>query len=221
MTMAGKQKTPDQAVQAVILCEAGWTVSAIAGRLSISVSTVQRLLKKNNAVAGAGTQALIERAREELLTSAFSLEAVQQTVAALVTDELALSQQIRTKLANALEALDPTDPVTFRGLAAASTTLKLTQDVTRRSLPIEKLNQASEFEELPVLQIHIMTEQDVAEMRAKQRLEEAEISGDTQGTQDELENLRWMESRRLAQVDQTDEHDDIVYEGGDSLMTGT
>lgn len=219
--MAGKQKTPDQAVQAVILCEAGWTVSAIAGRLSISVSTVQRLLKKNNAVAGAGTQALIERAREELLTSAFSLEAVQQTVAALVTDELALSQQIRTKLANALEALDPTDPVTFRGLAAASTTLKLTQDVTRRSLPIEKLNQASEFEELPVLQIHIMTEQDVAEMRAKQRLEEAEISGDTQGTQDELENLRWMESRRLAQVDQTDEHDDIVYEGGDSLMTGT
>ena len=219
--MAGKQKTPDQAVQAVILCEAGWTVSAIAGRLSISVSTVQRLLKKNNAVAGAGTQALIERAREELLTSAFSLEAVQQTVAALVTDELALSQQIRTKLANALEALDPTDPVAFRGLAAASTTLKLTQDVTRRSLPIEKLNQASEFEELPVLQIHIMTEQDVAEMRAKQRLEEAEISGDTQGTQDELENLRWMESRRLAQVDQTDEHDDIVYEGGDSLMTGT
>ena len=219
--MAGKQKTPDQAVQAVILCEAGWTVSAIAGRLSISVSTVQRLLKKNNAVAGAGTQALIERAREELLTSAFSLEAVQQTVAALVTDELALSQQIRTKLANALEALDPTDPVTFRGLAAASTTLKLTQDVTRRSLPIEKLNQASEFEELPVLQIHIMTEQDVAEMRAKQRLEEAEISGDAQGTQDELENLRWMESRRLAQVDQTDEHDDIVYEGGDSLMTGT
>ena len=218
--MAGKQKTPDQAVQAVILCEAGWTVSAIAGRLSISVSTVQRLLKKNNAVAGAGTQALIERAREELLTSAFSLEAVQQTVAALVTDELALSQQIRTKLANALEALDPTDPVTFRGLAAASTTLKLTQDVTRRSLPIEKLNQASEFEELPVLQIHIMTEQDVAEMRAKQRLEEAEISGDTQGTQDELENLLWMESRRLAQLDQTDQ-DDIVCEGVDSLMTGT
>lgn len=147
--------------------------------------------------------------------------AVQQTVAALVTDELALSQQIRTKLANALEALDPTDPVAFRGLAAASTTLKLTQDVTRRSLPIEKLNQASEFEELPVLQIHIMTEQDVAEMRAKQRLEEAEISGDTQGTQDELENLRWMESRRLAQLDQTDEDDDIVYEGVDSLMTGT
>ena len=218
--MAGKQKTPDQAVQAVILCEAGWTVSAIAERLSISVSTVQRLLKKNNAVAGAGTQALIEKAREELFASAFSLEAVQQTVAALVTDELALSQQIRTKLANALEALDPTDPVAFRGLAAASTTLKLTQDVTRRSLPIEKLNQAQNIEELPILQIHIMTEQDVAEMRAKQRLEEAEINGDAQGTQDELENLRWMESRRLAQLDQTDQ-DDIVCEGVDSLMTGT
>lgn len=219
--MAGKQKTPDQAAQAVILCEAGWTLSAIAERLSISVSTVQRLLKKNNAVAGAGTQALIERAREELLRSAFSLEAVQQTVAALVTDELALSHQIRTKLANALEALDPTDPIAFRGLAAASTTLKLTQDVTRRSLPIEKLNQAQDIEELPTLQIHIMTENDVAEMRERQRLEEAEINGDAQGTQDELGNLRWVESRRLAQLDQTDEDDDIVCEGVDSPMTGT
>lgn len=219
--MAGKQKTPDQAVQAVILCEAGWTVSAIAQRLSISVSTVQRLLKKNNAVAGAGTQALIDRAREELLTSAFSLESVQQTVASLVTDELALSHQIRKKLANALEVLDPTDPVAFRGLAAASTALKLTQDVTRRALPIEKLNQSQDIEELPTLQIHILTENDVAEMRAKQRLEEAEINGNAQGTQDELENVRWMESRRLTQLDQTDEDVDIVCEGIDSLMTGT
>lgn len=36
--MAGKQKTPDQAAQAVILREAGWTVTAIAQRMSISVS---------------------------------------------------------------------------------------------------------------------------------------------------------------------------------------
>ena len=106
--MAGKQKTPDQAAQAVILREAGWTVTAIAQRMSISVSTTQRLLKKHNAVAGAGTQALIEKAREELLTTAFSLDAVQQTAASLVADELALNQQIRTKLANALEV--PTRP---------------------------------------------------------------------------------------------------------------
>lgn len=219
--MAGKKATPDQSTQVVIFREAGYTLPAIANRLDISISTVQRIIKTNKVVAGAGTQALIERAREELFASAFSLEAIQQTVAEQVTDELALSRQIRTKLASALEALDPTDPIVFRGLAAASTTLKLTQDVTRRALPIEKLNQAQDIEELPTLQIHIMTEQDVAEMRAKQRLEEAEISGDAQGIEDETANLQWMESRRLAQSGQRDEDDDVVCEGFDLSMTGT
>lgn len=219
MIMAGKQKTPDQAAQAVILREAGWTVSAIAERMSISVSTAQRLLKKHNAVAGACTQALIEKARDELLTTAYSLESVQQAAASLIADELALTQQIRLKLANAIESLDPADPVAFRGLAAASTALKLTQDVTRRALPLEKLNQSLEIDEIPELRIHIMTEEDVAEMRAQQRLEEAERDGDLQGAEDELENLRWMESRRLAQLKQADDY--IVCEGDDSLMTGT
>lgn len=216
--MAGKQKTPDQAAQAVILREAGWTVTAIAQRMSISVSTTQRLLKKHNAVAGAGTQALIEKAREELLTTAFSLDAVQQTAASLVADELALNQQIRTKLANALEVLDPTNPIVFRSLAAASTALKLTQDVTRRALPLEKLNQALDIEELPELKIHIMDDADVAEMRAQQRLEEAELEGDLQGIEDELETLRWLESRRLAHIQQHDE--DVISEGPDLLLPG-
>lgn len=217
--MSGKQKTPDQETQAVVLREAGWTVSAIADRLGISVSTVQRLLKKHHVVAGAGTQALIEKAREELLTAAFSLEAVQQTAASLVADELALVRQIRQKIASSVENLDPTNPIAFRGLAAASTALKLTQDVTRRALPIDKLGQAMEIEELPELRIRIMTEDDVAEMRMQQRIEEAERNGDSQSLSDEHENLRWMASRRLAQLSRGD--DDIVSEGDDSLMTGT
>jgi hypothetical protein len=218
MMMAGKQKTPDQAAQAVILREAGWTVTAIAQRMSISVSTTQRLLKKHNAVAGAGTQALIEKAREELLTTAFSLDAVQQTAASLVADELALNQQIRTKLANALEVLDPTNPIVFRSLAAASTALKLTQDVTRRALPLEKLNQALDIEELPELKIHLMTDADVAEMRAQQRLEEAEHEGNLDGIEDELETLRWLDSRRLEQLQQHE--DDIISEGSDLILPG-
>lgn len=219
--MPGKKTTPDQSTQVVILREAGYTLPVIAARLDLSISTVQRIIKTNKAVAGAGTRALIDKAREELLSSAFSLDAVQQTVATLVADELALSHLIRIKIATGLEALDPTDPVAFRALAAASTALKLTQDVTRRSLPIEKLNQAQDIEELPTLQIHIMTENDVAEMRAKQRLEEAEMNGDAQGIEDEIANLEWMERRRLAQSDQSDEDDDVVCEGFDLRMTGT
>lgn len=213
--MPGKKKTPDQAAQAVILREAGFTLPAIASRLNISVSTAQRILKTNKAVAGASTQALIEKAREELLAAAFSLDAVQQTAASLVLDELALNQQIRTKLANALEILDPADPIVFRALAAASTALKLTQEVTRRALPLEKLNQALDVEELPELRIHLMTEADVAEMRAQQRLEEAEHEGDLQGVEDELETLRWLDNTRLAKLQQ---QEDIVSEGSDLIL---
>ncbi|MFP3329765.1 helix-turn-helix domain-containing protein [Pseudomonas sp. SIMBA_064] len=217
--MPGKKKTPDQTAQAVILREAGFTIPAIASRLNISVSTAQRILKANKVVPGASTKALIERAREELLTAAFSLDAVQQTAASLVVEELALNQQIRTKLASALEILDPADPIVFRGLAAASTALKLTQDVTRRALPLEKLNQALDFEELPELKIHIMTERDVTEMRAQQRLEEAERDGNLEGVEDELETLRWLDSRRMAQLQQDD--DDVVCEGFDQILPGS
>lgn len=216
--MPGKKKTPDQAVQAVILREAGYTLPAIANRLDISVSTAQRILKANKAMPGASTQALIEKAREELFTTAFSLDVVQQTAASLMIDELALNQQIRTKLANSLEILDPADPIVFRALAAASTALKLTQDVTRRALPLEKLSQALDVEELPELKIHIMDDADVAEMRAQQRLEEAELEGDVQGIEDELETLRWLESRRLAHIQQHDE--DVVSEGPDLILPG-
>lgn len=211
--MSGKKTTPDQSTQAVMLREAGYTLSAIATRLELSISTVQRILKTNKTVAGASTQALIERAREEMLNSAFSLEEVQRTAAALVLDDLAISQQIRVKLSNAVDQLDPNDPGALRALAASATTLKLTQEVTRRALPLEKLNQALAFEELPELKIHIMSDLDVAEMRAQQRLEEAERNGDSDGVEDEQETLRWFETRQLAQLDQQD--DDIVCEGFD------
>ena len=209
--MSGKKATPDQSTQAVILREAGYTLPTIATRLELSISTVQRILKTNKTVAGASTQALIERAREEMLNSAFSLEEVQRTAAALVLDDLAISQQIRVKLSNAVDQLNPNDPGALRALAASATTLKLTQDVTRRALPLEKLNQALAFEELPELKIHIMSDLDVAEMRAQQRLEEAERNGDNDGVEDEQEALRWFETRRLAQLDQQD--DDIICEG--------
>ena len=215
--MSGKKATPDQSTQAVILREAGYTLPAIATRLELSISTVQRILKTNKAVAGASTQALIEKAREEMLNAAYALEQVQRTAAALVLDDLAISQQIRAKLSDCVDQIDPTDSGALRALAASATTLKLTQDVTRRALPLEKLNQALAFEELPELKIHIMTERDVAEMRAQQRLEEAERNGDSEGVEDGQETVRWFESRRLAQLDQQD--DDIICEGFDSHMT--
>ena len=211
--MSGKKATPDQNTQAVILREAGYTLPAIAARLELSISTVQRIVKTNKAVAGASTQALVEKAREEMLNAAYALEQVQRTAAALVLDDLAISQQIRAKLSECVDQIDPADSGALRALAASATTLKLTQDVTRRALPLEKLNMALDIEELLELQIHIMSDYDVAKLRAEQRREEAEINGDGEAMEDEIETLHWLEHRQDQQNKTLMlDNDDIITE---------
>ena len=219
--MGGKKATPDQNAQAVILREAGYTIPAIAHQLEISVSTAQRILKANKTVAGATQQKLIAKAREDMLNAAFALEKVQLIAASLVMDDLSISHQIRSKLSIAIEQLDVTDITSFRALAASATALKLTQDVGRRALPLERMEMALDVEEMPELRIHIMTEYDVAKLRAEQRKEDAEQNGDAEAIEGELETLSWLESKedeawneRLAVDD-----DDIVCEGFDSEVT--
>lgn len=219
--MPGKKATPDQSTQAVILREAGYTIPAIAHQLDLSVSTAQRILKANKTVAGATQQKLIAKAREDMLNAAFALEQVQMKAASLVMDDLAISQQIRSKLSMAVDQLDPADIASLRALAASATTLKLTQDVYRRALPLERMNMALDVEEMPVLQIQIMNDYDVAKLRAEQRREDAEQNGDAEAIEGELETLSWLESKedeawneRLAGED-----DDIVCEGFDSEVT--
>lgn len=205
--MPGKQKTPGQSAQALILREAGYTLPAIADCLNISLSTTQRLLKRNGAVAGAATQALIEKAREDLLHNAFALETVQQTLASLVHDELSLNRLMRNKLAEAVEALEVTPanaPIVCRALAACSTTLKLTQEVSRRALPLDKLKQALDVEEMPELVIQVMTEDDVLALRAQQRKEDAGLDGIVD--EDDIENERWLRMK-------AGQDDDIISEG--------
>ncbi|MDD1015523.1 helix-turn-helix domain-containing protein [Pseudomonas rubra] len=195
--MPGKKVTPDQGVQAAVLREAGWTVCAIAERLELSISTVQRLLKRHSVIPGASANALIEKARDEMLNAAFSLDSVRQIAASRVLDDLALTQKIRTKLAESLDALDPAGPTAFRSLAASATTLKLTQDVGRRALPLDKLAESQDIDELPELHIRFMTETDVAIMRAQQRLDDAELEGDAEAIADELETIAWLQEQDL------------------------
>ncbi|MNQ95735.1 hypothetical protein D3C85_1113060 [compost metagenome] len=125
-------------------------------------------------------------------------------------DDLALSQKIRAKLFDALDGLDPNTPIAFRSLAASATTLKLTQEVGRRALPLDKLEQALEVEALPELQIRIMSEMDVEEMRAQQRLEEAELNGDEEAVIEEEENLRWFAEKKALR---SESEDIVVIEG--------
>ena len=173
--------TPDVEAQAVILREAGYSCPAIAEKLDLSLSTTKRILKRRSAVAGAASASLVEQARQDMLSSAFELDTVQQHAAALVLDDLAMARMIREKAVEAMEALDPSTSTPYqmmRTVVAAATALDLTQKVARRALPLDRLDEATHVEELSELRIHIMTENDVQELREQQRREAAErISG--------------------------------------------
>ncbi|WP_313118583.1 helix-turn-helix domain-containing protein [Ectopseudomonas guguanensis] len=174
--MSRKTK-PDIEAQAVILREAGYSCPAIAAQLDLSLSTTKRILKRRGAVAGAATEALIEQARQNMLNAAFDLETVQGQAAALTLEDIALARLIREKTVETLEALDPSTSTPYqmmRTTVAAATALDLTQKVSRRALPLERLAEATHVEQLSELRIRIMTDEDVRVMREQQRRESAE-----------------------------------------------
>lgn len=183
--MPGAAIAPDVQAQVVALREAGYSLASIATRLGIGISSVQRIIKKRGAVAGAATAEMIARARDEMIAAAYGLESVRQIAASLVHDDLDLAQRIRQKAVEILDAIDVTrDSATqdARALAAVSTALRLTQDVQRRTLPLDKLERADSVEELPEIHIRIMTDDDVKELREQQRKEAAErINGGRYG----------------------------------------
>lgn len=172
-----RKTSPDIETQVVILREAGHTAPAIAAQLDLSLSTAKRICKRRGAVAGAATEALIDQARQQMLNTAFELDTVQRQAAALVVEDLSLSSIIRQKVLEQLEQLEPSTCEPFkamRALTAAATALDLTQKVSRRALPLERLAEATHVEELSELRIRIMTDEDVREMREQQRKESAE-----------------------------------------------
>lgn len=172
-----RKTSPDIEAQVVILREAGHTAPAIAAQLDLSLSTTKRICKRRGAVAGAATEALIGQARQQMLDTAFELGAVQEQAAALVVEDLSCANLIRQKMLEQLEQIEPGTSEPFkamRALTAAATTLDLTQKVSRRALPLDKLDEATRVEELSELRIRIMTDDDVREIREQQRLEAAE-----------------------------------------------
>lgn len=172
-----RKTNPDIETQVVILREAGHTTPAIAAQLDLSLSTAKRICKRRGAVAGAATEALIDQARQQMLNTAFELDTVQRQAAALVVEDLSLSSIIRQKVLEQLEQIEPSTCEPFkamRAITAAATALDLTQKISRRALPLDKLEEATRVEELSELRIRIMTDDDVREIREQQRLEAAE-----------------------------------------------
>lgn len=107
--MPGKRLTPTQQIEAATLREAGYTITAIADRIGVSVSSLQRLFKRRSVSKGSVSEQAVNSARESLLERLVSNDRIKEEVAKLITDDLAHTRMIREKAAVAAEALTPSD----------------------------------------------------------------------------------------------------------------
>jgi hypothetical protein len=177
--MPGRTLTPDQIAQALTLRAAGYTVTAISDKLTVSVRSLHRVFQRHAVSKGAASTELVEAARAELLRAVTSNEAIKAEAARIVADDLAHARQLRQRMADAAEHLVATNlpeaALVMRGAAAFSTALKNTSDTLRRSLRIDKAMEHVQPEDLPELVVRMITPEEVADMRAQDtKVEEGE-----------------------------------------------
>lgn len=169
--------------RAITMRLAGATLSIISSETGLSVSTLYRTFKKNDVSRGGITAELVSEARKKLIHETTFIDNIKFMIASSISDDLELARQIREAVALSLEEVinDSRIPATIksRSLASLSTALKLTQDVQRKALNVDKTDQANQINELPILTIRKMTNEEFLAIknRAKNETEiEEEVS---------------------------------------------
>lgn len=170
--MPGKRLTPDQEIEAVTLREAGFTLTAIADQIGVSVSSIQRLFKRRSTSRGSASEEAVEIARQSLLSSLTSNDQIKEKVARIISDDMAHSRMIREKAAVAMEAMNPSDTaeaaLAMRALVAYSTLIKNTSDTLRNDLRMSGASIESMVDDLPELVIREMTKEDIEAVKKEQ-----------------------------------------------------
>lgn len=172
--------TPSQKAKVIALLEAGYSKSASASEVGISLSTVKRIANNPAIKKGKNHEKLVEAARESL-HSALSSDFAKEQLAALVVDDLAIAARLRDNVTSLLEHIDEMDVTNLkdagakaRTLAAIATANKLNTDNLRHVIALAAPQ--IEVEELPELIVTEMLIEDIAAIRNDQR-ENAEAMG--------------------------------------------
>lgn len=168
--MPSKHTTPTQKAEIITLRLAGHSLTSIAERCGVSISTVKRHIK--GIKKGSINQDLIDQAKRDLLSN-LTDETVKTQLAALIADDIALSHRIRTNITTTLEQIEQQTPSDareaaqiMRSLTSAATALKATGDALRQSLGVtqREIHTAS-GEDLPILKIVDMTTDEMEQIR--------------------------------------------------------
>lgn len=151
--------------RALVLREAGYSLSAISEKTGLSSSTLYRHFKKLEVSRGGLTSVTVEQARQDLLGDAGFVDQLKHAIASAVLDDIQISKVIRTAMLLSLDELitDTLTPAALksRSLAALSVSLKTTSDVVRRALNLDQ-ESYQQLEELPTLTIRKMDDTEIA-----------------------------------------------------------
>lgn len=168
--MPGAPKTADQIKQAIVLRDAGYSLAAIAERTGVSASTLSRAFKRHGITKGGLSNEAVDLARQQLLADGGLLDQLKHEIAAAIVDDISHVKQLRTAAALLLEELmvDTSLPAHYktRGLAALSTSLRLTQETARKALRVDEMQ--PEASELPELVITELSNEEIERMRQEQ-----------------------------------------------------
>lgn len=160
----GKKLTPEETRLIVSMRAAGWSLTTIAEKLGIGISSVQRTLKRHPVRSGEALDEITKAARMELLSLFDEDTQIKAIYSEIIADQLSQIRLARTKSAESLEALNPTDSKSatqcMRAIAAHATAMKLHTDSIRSLLerPLDE-------DRIPELVIREMTTEDVKRLQ--------------------------------------------------------
>jgi hypothetical protein len=168
--MPGTHKTAPELERAFVLRQAGYSLAAIVEKTGISPATLARHLKRHGITKGSLNAEAITAARQQLLSDGGLIDQLKHEIAAVVVDDISHVKQLRAAAAILLEELmaDTSLPPHYktRGLAALSTSLRLTQEAARKALRADEME--PEASELPSLTIIELTQDEIKQLRDEQ-----------------------------------------------------
>jgi len=162
-----KNITPKQKELAITLRASGYTQAVISDKTGISISSLKRLFKTYTVKRGELKQSIIDKATDELLNDASTIDTIKREAASLLFDDLAQVKRLRVAMAEATEALEATDTASalqvMRAISAGAVALKSTSETLRKSLGLDKESDVSG--DLPELVISVLTETEMEDIR--------------------------------------------------------
>lgn len=168
--MPGKSTTPEQLAHAIALRSAGLTLLDISNRVGVSVSTLQRVFRRNPIPKGEARTALVEAAKQQVIDRVTCDDAIREEAARQIADDLAHAAFLRERIAVAAEHLHAENldqaAVVMRAAAAYSTAIKNTSDMIRHGMRFEKALSRVTIDQLPELVIREISDEEAIAMVA-------------------------------------------------------